>query len=259
MDLSLDEVIARKPGNAREDKAAFNRNSAPRRYPPASNSRRSPNRRPFDDSRANDRVIMRRGGGGGRWRGSSVRLPPRGNVNETWKHDLFKGGDEDTAEQLTVTVQKGENGSIENRHVEAGDHMNMDEELSLKTGGLRGSSGRPVRSPPGFAVSVDNLFYEVTEQELKDLFTAIGPLKRARIQYDAAGRSLGSAMVVFESESDAHAAVSKYDGANLDGQNLKLEFKGEELPVFRQNHRDNRPSTGRSHPYQSNGRGRRRY
>lgn len=46
----------------------------------------------------------------------------------------------------------------------------------------------------------------------------MGPLVSCEIHYDKSGRSLGSGSVVFEERTDAHRAISQYNGVPLDGE-----------------------------------------
>jgi RNA recognition motif-containing protein len=63
---------------------------------------------------------------------------------------------------------------------------------------------------------VSNLHYQATEGDLMSLFSFIGTVLSARIQFDKSGRSLGLATVVFVDPRDAKKAMQKYDGVMLD-------------------------------------------
>ncbi|OAL33961.1 hypothetical protein AYO20_06796 [Fonsecaea nubica] len=79
---------------------------------------------------------------------------------------------------------------------------------------------------------VDNLHYDLTEDDIWDLFQRIAPVKEARLRYDRAGRSEGVAFVTYEHVADARAAIREFDGANAKGQPIHLTL----LPLPR---RDN--------------------
>ena len=51
----------------------------------------------------------------------------------------------------------------------------------------------------------------------QELFTSVGPLKKASLSFDSHGKSKGSAEVEFVRKNDALAAVKKYQGVALDG------------------------------------------
>ncbi|KAK5374983.1 hypothetical protein LTS13_005552 [Exophiala xenobiotica] len=88
------------------------------------------------------------------------------------------------------------------------------------------------RKPPPAKLRVDNLHYDLTEDDTYDLFTRIAPVVDARLRYDRAGRSEGVAFVTYEHVADARAAIRDFDGANAKGQPIRLTL----LPLPR---RDN--------------------
>lgn len=69
---------------------------------------------------------------------------------------------------------------------------------------------------------VENLHYDLTEDDLDDLFNRIGPVAKLDLRYDRAGRSEGTAYVTYESTEDAKRAIREYDGANANGQPIRL-------------------------------------
>jgi THO complex subunit 4 len=71
---------------------------------------------------------------------------------------------------------------------------------------------------------VENLFYEVTQEDLEELFSECGTVKKVYIHYDRAGRSTGVADIVFEAPSEAEAALRKYNGKTLDGQQMRIKY-----------------------------------
>ena len=64
---------------------------------------------------------------------------------------------------------------------------------------------------------MDNIHYELTQEDLEGLFEKIGPITKLEIKYDRAGRSEGTAFVTYESHNDAKEAIREYDGANAAG------------------------------------------
>ncbi|KAL2270119.1 hypothetical protein VTJ83DRAFT_2303 [Remersonia thermophila] len=94
--------------------------------------------------------------------------------------------------------------------------------------GNRRSGSRYRRSPDapsdvrGTKLRVDNLHYELTQDDLEGLFSRIGPIVSLELKYDRAGRSEGTAFVTYESHHDAKRAVAEYDGANAAGQPIRL-------------------------------------
>jgi len=56
----------------------------------------------------------------------------------------------------------------------------------------------------------------------QDLFTRIGPITTLSLRFDRAGRSSGTAFVTYTSLSDARRAIRDFDGANANGQPIRL-------------------------------------
>ncbi|CAN6164880.1 unnamed protein product [Urochloa humidicola] len=73
---------------------------------------------------------------------------------------------------------------------------------------------------------ISNLDYAVTNDDIKELFSDVGDIKRYSINYDRSGRSKGTAEVVFSRRSDAVAAVKRYNNVQLDGKPMKVEIVG---------------------------------
>ncbi|GFO04240.1 polymerase delta-interacting protein 3-like [Plakobranchus ocellatus] len=70
----------------------------------------------------------------------------------------------------------------------------------------------------GFRVVVTNLFTGVTQDDIIELFGAVGPLKKAKLLKS------GSAEVVYVSKKDAISAVQKYHSRELDGQPMYVKM-----------------------------------
>jgi RNA recognition motif-containing protein len=68
----------------------------------------------------------------------------------------------------------------------------------------------------GGKISVSNLNWEVTQENLKELFAEFGEVRRAVIQYDRTGRSEGHGEVSFATKGAAEAAVKELNGVCLD-------------------------------------------
>ncbi|KAJ9196053.1 hypothetical protein DTO166G4_251 [Paecilomyces variotii] len=83
-------------------------------------------------------------------------------------------------------------------------------------------SPEPDHAPTGAKIRVENLHYDLTEEDLEDLFTRIGPVSDLSLRYDRAGRSEGVAFVTYNRLSDARTAIREFDGANAKGQPIRL-------------------------------------
>ncbi|XP_051180498.1 THO complex subunit 4A [Lolium perenne] len=73
---------------------------------------------------------------------------------------------------------------------------------------------------------ISNLDSNVSNEDIKDLFSEMGEIKRYSINYDKSGRSKGTAEVVFSTKAEALAALKKYNNVHLDGKPMKIEVIG---------------------------------
>jgi len=123
--------------------------------------------------------------GGGRGGGGARNAPYTRprNVPDKWEHDMYE--------------TRGRN----NTRTEGG------------SGGLS----------TGTQLQISNLDFGVTESDIRELFSEFGKLKKAMINYDASGRSHGTANVVFERQVDATKAITTYNNVPLDGRPMKIE------------------------------------
>ncbi|KAJ6832843.1 THO complex subunit 4D-like isoform X1 [Iris pallida] len=81
----------------------------------------------------------------------------------------------------------------------------------------------------GTKLYISNLDYGVSNEDIKELFSEIGYLKRCAVHYDRNGRPSGSAEVMFRRRSDAMAALKRYNNVQLDGKAMKIELVGSNL------------------------------
>ncbi|KAI3793362.1 hypothetical protein L1987_35979 [Smallanthus sonchifolius] len=78
----------------------------------------------------------------------------------------------------------------------------------------------------GTKLYISNLDYEVTNEDIRVLFSDVGELKHYSIHCDRSGRSKGTAEVVYMHQSDAVAAMKRYNNVQLDGKPMRLELVG---------------------------------
>ncbi|KAM3372758.1 hypothetical protein ACQJBY_019568 [Aegilops geniculata] len=81
----------------------------------------------------------------------------------------------------------------------------------------------------GTKLYISNLDYRVSNEDIKELFSEVGHLKRFAVHFDGYGRQNGTAEVVFTRRSDAIAALKRYNNVLLDGKSMKIEVIGSDL------------------------------
>ncbi|GAB7362789.1 hypothetical protein MBLNU230_g3092t2 [Neophaeotheca triangularis] len=74
----------------------------------------------------------------------------------------------------------------------------------------------------GVRIRVENLHYNITTDELYELFTRIGPITESTIVFDRSNRSTGIAFVTYPDPLDAERALRDYNGAKAGGQVIHL-------------------------------------
>ncbi|KAI4135824.1 MAG: hypothetical protein LQ347_000327 [Umbilicaria vellea] len=73
-------------------------------------------------------------------------------------------------------------------------------------------------------IYVRNLPWSTSNEDLVELFTTIGKVERAEIQYEPNGRSRGTGVVQFDTAENAETAISKFTGYQYGGRPLGLTF-----------------------------------
>ncbi|KAK6346024.1 hypothetical protein TWF730_010358 [Orbilia blumenaviensis] len=76
----------------------------------------------------------------------------------------------------------------------------------------------------GPIIFVRNLPWSTSNDDLVELFTTIGKVERAEIQYEPSGRSRGTGVVQFDTAENAETAISKFTGYQYGGRPLGLSY-----------------------------------
>ena len=72
-------------------------------------------------------------------------------------------------------------------------------------------------------IYVGNMNYGMSEEDLKDAFTAYGEVVSTKIIIDRdTGRSKGFGFVEMSTEDEARAAIAELDGKEVSGRNLRV-------------------------------------
>ncbi|KAJ3100335.1 hypothetical protein HK100_004723 [Physocladia obscura] len=87
----------------------------------------------------------------------------------------------------------------------------------------------PTKSAPGPVVdqsklTVSNLNPNVTQQDLHELFSTIGPVKSAVLNFDHTGKSTGTGTVIYRRSGDSQRAITEFNGRQFDGRPMRIEL-----------------------------------
>ena len=87
-------------------------------------------------------------------------------------------------------------------------------------------------SPPpsqvvGDTLAISNLHREVNADDLRAIFSPLGPIRHCAVHYSQDGRSLGTASVTYRRAEDAERAADEFDGAEVDGREMRIKLVGQ--------------------------------
>ncbi|KLJ06811.1 hypothetical protein EMPG_17706 [Blastomyces silverae] len=192
MDRSLDEIIAERPSSTRGParNRPPRRNNAPRDGVKKTGSRLAPpppkpsgiGKQHLDDFQLTSPLLIEQ----------QPFRTERANLDLDWVHDKFE------------------------------DDRNTPSYRGSRARRLDRFSPEPEQPQTGAKLRVSNLHYDLTEDDLEDLFTRVGPINALSLRYDRAGRSEGVAFVTYKRLVDAQTAIREFDGANAKGQPITL-------------------------------------
>jgi len=76
----------------------------------------------------------------------------------------------------------------------------------------------------GVQVQIQQLQRDVNAEDLEEIFSTCGRVKKATVFYDEHGASIGNAIIVFSKSQDAQTAVLKFHGTKVDGKPMILSL-----------------------------------
>ncbi|KAM0332430.1 hypothetical protein ACHAQA_002711 [Verticillium albo-atrum] len=179
----------------------------------------------------NDQPRNRRRGGGGGNGGGSRDGGGRDGGGRSYRRDERQDYPRDGVRKS----YRDESRNLDSEWV----HDRYEEDHNPRRSAPRQRRESPAYTDPNSSkLKVENLHYELTTEELEGLFSRIGPVVRLNLRYDRAGRSEGVAYVTYEYPEDAQQAIREFDGANANGQPIRLSTVS--------GGRDGRPRGGRN-------------
>ena len=96
--------------------------------------------------------------------------------------------------------------------------------MKRQTGVFRGTRQMTNNAPVKLYIS--NLDFGVSNEDIKELFTEFGRVRRYGVNFAQSGQSLGTAEVQYENRNSALKAIQKYNNVPLDGRPMKLAVSG---------------------------------
>ncbi|CCM04636.1 uncharacterized protein FIBRA_06820 [Fibroporia radiculosa] len=140
--------------------------------------------------------------------------PPKGDVNGTWEHDLYRGPDAE-ANSLGSRLSSVQTGAPKMNFT--GADRALREATGEKGLSIKGASGR------GNVVQVGGLASGTSAADVEAIFKRCGPITNAVMH---SRNDPPIVRITFKHEKDAQAAVAKFHGQPADGRTLEVKIVG---------------------------------
>lgn len=86
--------------------------------------------------------------------------------------------------------------------------------------------------PPSRVVFVGNIPWDRTEEDLKEIFSSVGPIRAFRMLHDReTGKSRGYGFCEFEDAETASSAIRNLNGYDVGGRFLRVDYaENDQMP-----------------------------
>ncbi|OSC99809.1 hypothetical protein PYCCODRAFT_1446609 [Trametes coccinea BRFM310] len=140
--------------------------------------------------------------------------PPKGNVNDTWKHDLFNAESRSLSARLSSTPAAPGAPKLSLGIADKALRDAIGEKGGLS---IKGASSR------GNVVQVSGLARGTTAADVEAIFKRCGPITSAVLHASTPDPVV---RLTYKNEKDAQAAVAKFHGQPADGRTLEVKIVG---------------------------------
>jgi len=167
------------------------------------------------DRALDDIITQNRRGRGGRGRGRGSRFG--GNTGGAFRQRRSGGFARSSPYSRNRNTEDGAWEHDKFEEVEEEEEFDDEVDVPISRGG---------GIETGTKLKVSNLQFSVTTDDIKDLFESVGDVKKAEVDFDKSGRSLGTAIVVYARKADALKAVARYNNVPLDNKPMHIAIIG---------------------------------
>jgi len=143
--------------------------------------------------------------------------PPKGDINGTWEHDMFNGGNA----KSSLSARLSDSASRQPPKINMGAAVRaMEEARGSKDITIKGASMR------GNLIEVRGLVAGTTADDVEAIFRRCGHIVSSSVHTHAAIDGSVVVRLLFKEEKDALYAVRKFNGETADGRTLTVKSVG---------------------------------